>query len=152
LYPRHFRRRGGRRRAASGTPLRRTLIVIAVAALCALTAGCQGKAQRPPCPAGQVCLEYGNETEPLSLDPQVANLLTEGRVIGDLMVGLTTEAADGKAMPGMATSWETSADGLTWTFHLREAKWSDGAPVTADDFVYSYRRILDPRTASIYAY
>jgi oligopeptide transport system substrate-binding protein len=123
----------------------------AVLALCALAA-CQGHARRPPCPAGQVCLEYGNETDPLSLDPQVANLVTESRVIGDLIVGLTTEAADGHAIPGVATSWETSADGLTWTFHLRDSRWSDGAPVTADDFVYAYRRILDPKTASIYAY
>jgi len=132
--------------------VRRFAPALLLAAAAALLAGCQGKAQRPPCPAGKVCLEYGNEIEPLSLDPQVANLITEGRILGDLMVGLTTEAADGKAMPGMATSWETSADGLTWTFHLRDAKWSDGAPVTADDFVYSYRRILDPKTASIYAY
>src|SRR5207244_1640750 len=73
-------------------------------------------------------------------------------IIGDLMMGLTTEAADGSAMPGMATSWETSPDGLTWTFHLRQASWSDGEPVTADDFVYAYRRILEPETAATYAY
>lgn len=55
--------------------------------------------------------------------------------------------------PAAATSWETSPDGLVWTFHLRRgALWSDGVPVTADDFVFSYRRILDPKTASIYAY
>jgi oligopeptide transport system substrate-binding protein len=115
-------------------------------------AGCQGKVQRPGCPAGQICLEYGNETEPLTLDPQTANLITEGRIIGDLMVGLTTETADGSPQPGVAQSWTTSADGLTWTFRLRDAKWSDGVALTADDFVYSYRRILDPKTASIYAY
>ncbi|MDB5427496.1 MAG: peptide transporter substrate-binding protein [Phenylobacterium sp.] len=125
-------------------------ILLAVAAV-ALT-GCQSKVQRPACPAGQVCLEYGNETEPLTLDPQKANLLTEGRILGDLMVGLTTEAPDAEPLPGMATSWTTSPDGLTWTFRLRDAKWSDGAPVTADDFVYAFRRILDPKTASIYAY
>lgn len=132
--------------------MRHAISVIVAVALCALTAGCQGKAQRPPCPTGQVCLEYGNETDPLTLDPQTSNLTTEGRVIGDLMMGLTTEAADGKAIPGMAKSWETGPDGLTWTFHLRDAKWSDGAPVTADDFVFAYRRILNPKTASIYAY
>jgi oligopeptide transport system substrate-binding protein len=126
-----------------------TAVLIASAAL---VAGCQNKVQRPACPAGHVCLEYGNESEPLTLDPQTANLITEGRIIGDLMVGLTTEAPDATPMPGMAKSWEASADGLTWTFHLRDAKWSDGVPVTADDFVYSYRRILDPKTASIYAY
>ena len=117
-----------------------------------MLAGCQDKVQRPACPAGQVCLEYGNEIEPLTLDPQKANLISESRPIGDLMMGLTTETLKADPMPGMATSWETSADGLTWTFHLRDARWSDGQPVTADDFVYTYRRILNPETASIYAY
>jgi oligopeptide transport system substrate-binding protein len=126
--------------------------VLACAAALAF-AGCQSKTvQRPACPAGQVCLEYGNETEPLTLDPQTSNLVSESRIVGDLMMGLVTEAPDASPQPGMATSWETSLDGLTWTFHLRDARWSDGAPVTADDFVYAYRRILDPKTASIYAY
>jgi oligopeptide transport system substrate-binding protein len=115
-------------------------------------AGCQGKVQRPACPAGEVCLEYGNEIEPLTLDAQKANLVSESRVIGDLMMGLVTETPEAQPTPGMAASWETSADGLTWTFHLREARWSDGHPVTADDFVYAYQRILAPETASIYAY
>ncbi|MDB5425890.1 MAG: peptide transporter substrate-binding protein [Phenylobacterium sp.] len=115
-------------------------------------AGCQGKVQRPACPAGKVCLEYGNELEPLTLDAQKANLIGESRVIGDLMMGLTTETPEATPMPGIATSWETSPDGLIWTFHLRDAKWSDGQPVTADDFVYAYQRILAPETASIYAY
>ena len=52
----------------------------------------------------------------------------------------------------MATRWQTSADGLTWTFFLREALWSDGTPVTAEDFVFSWRRILEPALASDYAY
>ncbi len=65
---------------------------------------------------------------------------------------MTTDAPDARPVPGMATSWETSPDGLVWTFHMRDAAWSDGVPVTADDFVYAYRRILAPETASIYAY
>src|SRR6202040_4215157 len=47
--------------------------------------------------------------------------------------------------------WETSADGKVWTFHLRDAKWSDGVPMSADDFVYSLRRLLDPKTGAQYA-
>jgi oligopeptide transport system substrate-binding protein len=113
---------------------------------------CQGAPQRAACPAGQVCLEYGNNSEPQTLDPQKANLVDESSVINDLMMGLTTEAPDATPMPGAATHWETSPDGLVWTFHLRDAKWSDGVPVTADDFVYGIRRTLDPKTASIYAY
>lgn len=128
----------------------RPIVPLVLAALA--LAACQGKVQRPDCPAGQVCLEYGIEIEPLTLDPQKANLLSESRVIGDLMMGLTTEAPDATPLPGMAERWETSADGLTWTFHLREAEWSDGTPVTAHDFVFAYQRILAPETASIYAY
>jgi oligopeptide transport system substrate-binding protein len=126
----------------------RILILAAALAL----AACQGKVQRPACPAGQVCLEYGNDIEPLTLDPQKSNLLSESRPIGDLMMGLTTEDPQANPTPGMASSWETSADGLVWTFHLRPSRWSDGTPVTADDFVFGLRRVLDPKTASIYAY
>ncbi len=131
----------------------------AIAALTAATlllsgglAGCQGKVQRPACPAGKVCLEYGNNTEPLTLDPQKSNLIDEFTIIADLIVGMTTDAPDASPVPSMATRWEVSPDGLTWTFHMRDANWSDGVPVTADDFVYAYRRILAPETASIYAY
>ena len=94
----------------------------------------------------------GNAAEPHSLDPNMSSGVQEFEIIGDLMVGLMGQDIDGRPVPGMATHWETSADGLTWTFHLREAQWSDGEPVTAEDFVYSWRRILDPGTASSYAY
>jgi oligopeptide transport system substrate-binding protein len=127
------------------------IALVLIAAALAL-AGCQGKAQREACPAGQKCLAFGNDSEPLTLDPGRANLTTEQNVIGDLIVGLTTDAPDARPVPAIAERWETSPDGLVWTFHLREAQWSDGAPVTADDFVYGLRRTLDPKTASIYAY
>lgn len=126
-------------------PILLSLVVVALA-------GCQGAAKRPACPPGQVCLEYGNQSDPLTLDPQKANLLYESVIISDLMVGLTTDGPDGSPVPALATRWETTPDGLTWTFHLREAVWSDGVPITAQDFVYAYRRILDPQTAAIYAY
>jgi oligopeptide transport system substrate-binding protein len=128
----------------------RVLPVLAAAAMA--LAACQGAPQRAACPAGEVCLEYGNNSEPQTLDPQKASLVDETAVIDDLMMGLTTEAPDATPVPGAAERWETSADGLTWTFHLREARWSDGQPVTADDFVAGLRRTLDPKTASIYAY
>ena len=130
--------------------LPRSLFVAAAAAL-VLTA-CQGAPQRPACPTGKVCLEYGNNAEPQTLDPHKANLIDEGAIIGDLIMGLTTDAPDATPVPGVATHWETSADGLVWTFHLRPSKWSDGVPVTADDFVFGIGRTLDPKTASIYAY
>jgi oligopeptide transport system substrate-binding protein len=120
--------------------LRPVLVVLLASSvlLSGLLAGCQGKVQRPACPAGKVCLEYGNNSEPLTLDPQKSNLIDEFTIISDLIVGLTTDAPDASPVPAMATSWETSPDGLTWTFHLRDAVWSDGVPVTADDFVYAW--------------
>ncbi|MBU1375383.1 MAG: peptide ABC transporter substrate-binding protein [Alphaproteobacteria bacterium] len=123
-----------------------------LAALTLALTGCNSAPQRADCPAGQVCLEYGNNSEPQTLDPGKANLVDEASIIGDLMTGLTTDGPDAVPVPGAATHWETSPDGLVWTFHLREAKWSDGVPVTADDFVYGLRRTLDPKIASIYAY
>ncbi len=96
-------------------------------------------------------LHRGNSAEPLTLDPQLASGTWENNIIGDMFIGLLTENAAGKPVPGMATGWTTSEDGLTWTFTLRDAKWSDGVPVTADDFVYSFRRLLDPATLAQYA-
>ena len=66
-------------------------------------AACQERSQRAPCPAGKVCLEYGNNAEPQTLDPQKANLVDEASVIGDLMLGLTTDSPEAKPVPGMAT-------------------------------------------------
>jgi oligopeptide transport system substrate-binding protein len=141
-------------RSPKAAPLHFRLLTLLTLAAGLALAGCQGsKVQRPACPAGQVCLEYGQKQEPLTLDPQKANTIYEQTIISDLIVGLTTDAPDALPTPAAATSWETSPDGLIWTFHLRrDARWSDGVPVTADDFVYAYRRILDPKTASIYAY
>ncbi|HEX6866885.1 MAG TPA: peptide ABC transporter substrate-binding protein [Caulobacteraceae bacterium] len=131
----------------------RALKPAAAAALALLIGACQQQeAQRLPCPQGQTCLMWGNTLEPATLDPQQMTTLSEFAIVGDLIQGLTTDAPDGSVLPGMAAGWETSDDGLVWTFHLRKAKWSDGEPVTADDFVFAYRRILDPNTAASYAY
>lgn len=128
----------------------RNLFLVFVAAL--TLSGCgQPKAVRAPCPAGKLCLEAGNGNDPVSLDPHKTQGTWENRIIGDLIVGLTQEDEAANAIPGMATHWETSADGKVWTFHLRHALWSDGVPVTADDFVYALRRIMDPKTGSSYS-
>ncbi len=117
-----------------------------------MLAGCSAGVERPACPAGKVCLEYGNSSDPTSLDPQKISLVSESNILGDIMVGLVEDGPDGQPVPGVARSWETSPDGLVWTFHLRPSVWSDRTPVTADDFVYAFRRLLDPNTASPYAY
>lgn len=132
--------------------MRKLFVSLGVLAAAALIGGCQGKPERPACPPGKRCLEIGNGFDPITLDPQKSTGTWEDHILSDVDVGLTQDAADGSTVPGMAERWDTSADGLVWTFHLRDAKWSDGEPVTADDFVYSLRRILDPKQASEYAY
>jgi len=96
-------------------------------------------------------LRVANPGNPASLDPHKITGVWENRIVGDMFMGLTTESADGRVVGGAAESWQVSADGLTWDFTIRPHKWSDGTPVTAADFVYSFRRMLDPETACLYA-
>ena len=96
-------------------------------------------------------LRIANSGEPDTLDPHHVSGIWENRIVGDMFMGLTTEAADGSVIPGAAESWQVSDDGLIYTFTLRDHTWSDGTPVTADDFVFALRRILDPAQAAEYA-
>ena len=96
----------------------------------------------------ETILNRGNGAEPDSLDPAFAGTAAETNILGDMMVGLTTLDAAARPIPAIAERWETSADGLTWTFHLRKARWSDGRPVTAENFVFAWRRLVDPKTAA----
>jgi oligopeptide transport system substrate-binding protein len=96
-------------------------------------------------------LHIGNTSEPLSLDPHQASGTWENRIIGDMLIGLATDDPQGRPVPGMATEWTTSADGLVWTFKLRDAKWSDGVPVTANDFVYAWQRLMTSKPPAKYA-
>jgi oligopeptide transport system substrate-binding protein len=105
----------------------------------------------PAAPQGPY-LNRGNGGEPKSLDPHHIDGTWEANIEGDLFVGLATEDAAGNPIPGAATGWETSPDGLTWTFHIRKALWSDSVPVTAQDFVFAWERLLDPKNAAPYAY
>ena len=95
-------------------------------------------------------LHRGIGSEVSDLDPQLVTGLAEQCVVSALFEGLVTEdPRDLHPVPGVAERWETSPDGLTYTFHLRaDAKWSDGTPVTAPDFVASFRRILTPSLAA----
>ena len=90
--------------------------------------------------------------EPASLDPAKAVGLPEIQVIRDLFEGLTNQDAKGNIIPGVATQWQTT-DNKTWYFTLRkDARWSNGDPVTASDFVYSWRRLVDPNIGSTFAW
>ncbi|MBN0903726.1 oligopeptide ABC transporter substrate-binding protein OppA, partial [Pseudomonas aeruginosa] len=86
--------------------------------------------------------------EPQSLDPNKIEGVPEANISRDLFEGLlNTSPKDGHPIPGVAESWDNK-DFKVWTFHLRkDAKWSNGEPVTAQDFVYSWQRLVDPKTA-----
>lgn len=116
----------------------RGLAAIAISASLALAAQAESHLYR------------GNAGEPKSLDPHRATGTWENHIIGDMFLGLYTEDVNAKPILGAADSVETSKDGLTWTFHIRPHTWSDGTPVTANDFVFALRRILDPATAAEY--
>jgi oligopeptide transport system substrate-binding protein len=96
-------------------------------------------------------LVRNNGFEPESLDPALVESAGANNITRDLFEGLTANDATGRIVPGVAESWKQQ-DATTWTFKLRhDALWSNGDPVTADDFVYGIRRFLDPKTASSYA-
>jgi len=94
-----------------------------------------------------------NGAEPETLDPAIITGQPEGRIVHALFEGLCAFDRHGRPQPGMAESWNISEDGLTYIFHIRpEAKWSNGKPVTANDFVRSWKRTLTPATGSAYNY
>ena len=102
--------------------------------------------------SAEVVLNRGNDTDPATLDHHRTSTVAEGAVLRDLYDGLTIQDANGEAMPGIAKSWDISEDGIVYTFHLRDdAKWSNGDPVTAGDFQFTFRRLMDPQTAAGYA-
>ena len=86
-----------------------------------------------------------------SIGPQIVEDTDGSDVVRDLFEGLLNQDENGELVPGVATDWDVSDDKMTYTFHLRDdAKWSNGDPVTAGDFVYAWRRAADPATASPY--
>jgi len=113
----------------------------AIAAICLALAACGQPARED----GRV-LHRGNSIEPGTLDPHRALITNEQAILYDLFLGLAQPGPDGRPVPGLAERWTVSEDGLEWVFHLREANWSDGEPITADDVVLSLRRTLDAAT------
>ena len=93
-------------------------------------------------------LRVGMQTDPVGLDPHVTNATASRNMLENTYETLVMFSESLEIVPGLASSWEASEDGLQWTFHLREARWHDGTPVTAQDAKFSIERIKDPETAS----
>lgn len=126
----------------------RSLMSAGIAAACvlALTA-CGGGNKADDTPT----LRRGISAKVDTLDPHKSSAQWENIIIGDMFIGLTTDGVDARPEPGMATDWTVSNNGLVWTFNIGDYYWSDGTPVTANDFVYGMRRIQRPEIASQYA-
>lgn len=145
--------------AAVGQSHRRhvTPLVIGVAAtLVSAALGCRPAhtgyfgTTRPRHPPNELWIN--NAGEPEWLDPNTCADGTGGEIIWNTFAGLVqAHPATLEPMPEIATRWEVSPDRRTYTFHLRPSEWSDGTPLTAHDFVFSFRRLLDPKTGSKYA-
>ena len=125
------------------THKRRLLACTALASALALTASLA---------AAEVVYHRGNTADPETLDQHKTSTVYEANILRDLYEGLVAYGPDASVIPGVAESWEVSDDGTVYTFTFRDdAKWSNGDPVTPEDFVFSLRRILDPATAAKYA-
>ncbi|KKC39745.1 hypothetical protein WH87_06285 [Devosia epidermidihirudinis] len=96
--------------------------------------------------AGELTYVVNNESA--QYDPGTTSETFAAPIIGNTFEGLVRFDAEGEIVPALADSWDVSEDGLTYTFHLRDAKWSDGKPVTAHDFEYAWKRVLNPATGA----
>src|SRR5476649_2732129 len=120
--------------------------VIFLALLLAWVAGCARRETDVERGNREGILHLGAGGEPRDLDPTTNIGSSESRIIATLFEGLVVPSADGKKfLPGSAERWDISLDGRVYTFHLRPGlKWSNGDPLTADDFLYGFRRVLEP--------
>lgn len=142
------------RRTLPAVP-RAITVGLALLSACALLAACtrspDSSSRSSPEAAGRT-LVRGGGPDPDSLDPQKARGFEAQSIVRDLCEGLTTLARDGGVAPGVATGWNVSGDGLTYTFDLRrDARWSNGDLVVGADFVAGLMRLVDPATGSAYA-
>jgi oligopeptide transport system substrate-binding protein len=134
--------------------LKTNLKITLAAILCLALGGCYSGESRVESGDREGILHWGNATEPQSLDPHIATGVPEHKIITALMEGLVLkDSATLEPIPGVAKSWEISQDGLVYTFYLRKnARWSNGDPLTAHDFVWSWWRALQPALGNLYAY
>lgn len=129
---------------------RKLALLVILSIMLSLFIGC-GDKEASKGPAEQI-IRYNIGGEPETLDPAKMTGLPEGTLENAMFEGLVRYDAQNKIQPAMAESWNVSKDQLTYTFKLRDAKWSNGDPVTAEDFKFAWLRALDPELASDYAY
>jgi len=139
-----------------GRASRAAWAAIAALALASCGGGGDGSSEpaavTPATKADTTLLTRGNGPEPDTLDPQRARTDGAFNILRDVFEGLTAVGPDGGAVPAAATSWTVTADGLEYTFQLREGlRWSNGDRLVAGDFVAGMQRLVDPATASPYA-
>ncbi|SMC89601.1 peptide ABC transporter substrate-binding protein [Sporomusa malonica] len=124
-------------------------VLLMLTMLATLTAGC-GKSGTS---TNEQVFRYALEAEPATLDPAMSSAIPESLVELQIFEGLTRLDAKDQPVPGVAEKWDISPDGLKYVFHLRaNAKWSNGQPVTAQDFAFAWKRALSPEAASENAY
>ena len=134
--------------------LSKILSFIALSLFTALGIGCGSRERPADVAAEEGILIWANGTEPVGIDPHVVTGVPENRIISTLLEGLISyhPTDDNIPEPGVAERWESNEDYSVWTFYLREdAQWSNGDPVTAQDFVYSWNRMLSPPFGAKYA-
>ncbi|MCW8151581.1 ABC transporter substrate-binding protein [Enterobacter hormaechei] len=133
------------------TRTRFTLSLLTAGVLCASTATWAANVPAGTQLAEKQELVRNNGSEPASLDPHKVESDVEFNIISDLFDGLVSVSPAGEIQPRLAEKWENK-DNTVWTFHLRPGIiWSDGTPITAEDIVWSWQRLVDPKTASPYA-
>lgn len=129
------------------------LLAMTIALSGSILAGCGSTSTSSQASSGGKVIKVNIGADPKTIDPGLNNSVEGGHVIVNAFEGLTNLDKNEKVIPGAAEKWDVSKDGLHYTFHLRkDAKWSDGQPVKAQDFEYAWKRALNPDTASEYAF
>ncbi|MCR5725332.1 MAG: peptide ABC transporter substrate-binding protein [Treponema sp.] len=127
------------------------LLVVSVVAVAGLLVSCGDKSAKKAGKGSVLHVQVGPSPE--TIDPALNSAVDGGNMILHAFEGLLKFDRNNNVIGGCAESWEQSPDGLTWTFHLRDGlKWSDGTDLTAEDFVYSWKRVASPETAAPYGY
>jgi len=127
------------------------LLAVAACALALAATGCGAKTEAKAEASAPKVFRFSYASDIPTLDPQMGNSMPTATVAFHIFDGLT-RSDNGAVKPGIAESWTVSADGITYVFKLRDAKWSDGTAIKAQDFEYGIRRLMDPAAASPYSF